>query len=146
MDRESQPIEQVSNQGKSENECIFCKIAKKELKAEIVYESKDYMAFLDIKPTNPGHAIVIPKKHYTNTLDTPDDVIGAMAGIAKLVAIHQIKHLKAEGFNIWINNFPAAGQVIFHVHMHVVPRFSGDGIRMSKIKEKNNMESLEEKT
>ncbi len=120
---------------KEQGDCIFCKIARKDVKSEILYENENYLAFLDINPSNPGHTLVIPKKHYVNALDTPDDVISGMINVAKRVALNQIKHLKAEGFNIWINNFPAAGQVIFHVHLHVVPRFQGDGLRITRVKE-----------
>lgn len=146
----------VASKEDAEKNCIFCKIARKEIQSEIVYENDRYVAFLDINPSNPGHTLIIPKKHYTNTLDTPDDIFAGMVGVAKLVAVHQIKHLKAEGFNLWVNNFPAAGQVIFHTHMHVVPRFPGDGLRITRMKEAPSEEektkalrkasSLEEKT
>lgn len=116
--------------------CIFCKIARKESKAEIIYENDKYVAFLDINPTNPGETLVIPKKHSVNMLDTPDAALGEMMGVCKLVAVNLIKQLKAEGFNIWINNFPAAGQMIFHLHAHVVPRFPDDGVRIVRLDEK----------
>ncbi len=124
----------------NEQDCVFCKIARKEIKSEVVYENSDYLAFLDIHPSNPGHTLVIPKKHYVNALDTPEEVFSGMMSVAKLVAVHQIKHLKAEGFNLWVNNFPAAGQVIFHVHMHIVPRFRGDGLRITRVKEEHTLE------
>lgn len=146
------PEEKKVAKDDAEKNCVFCKISRKELKSEIVYENEKYMAFLDINPSNPGHTIVIPKKHYINTLDTPDDILGGMISVGKLVAVNQIKHLKAEGFNFWFNNFPAAGQVIFHTHMHVVPRFPGDGLRITRVndaskdgKGKEN-KTLEEKT
>ncbi len=134
MAQQKQEVKEKSKE-EEQGDCIFCKISRKDVKSEILYENENYIAFLDINPSNPGHTLVIPKKHYVNALDTPDDVISGMINVAKRVALNQIKHLKAEGFNIWINNFPAAGQVIFHVHLHVVPRFPGDGLRITRVKD-----------
>ena len=108
-------------------EDIFEKIARKEIPSEGVYEDEDVYAFLDIKPNNLGHTLVIPKKRYRNIFDAPKEVLQKMIVVAQKIALAQKKALGAEGVNIVMNNEPAAGQIVFHIHMHVIPRFKGDG-------------------
>ena len=107
-------------------DCIFCKIAKKEIKSEIVYESENFIAFPDIRPRVQGHTIIIPKKHYASLIDMP-----ASLGSELLDAVKKIFEKKAkqgaEGFNIVMNNFPAAGQLVMHAHIHLLPRKAKDG-------------------
>jgi histidine triad (HIT) family protein len=111
-------------------DCIFCKIASKELPSEnIVYENGHSVAFLDIRPVNPGHTLVVPKEHHADLFETPEAVLTDMIAAAKKVAAAVKKALKADGVNLGMNNGTAAGQVIFHAHMHVIPRFTGDGLR-----------------
>ena len=107
-------------------DCIFCKIIKGELPATKLYEDDKALAFLDIYPVNIGHALVIPKEHFENILETPEDVIAHMMKIVKKVS-HGIEGLKCDGINITMNNKSAAGQVVFHSHIHVIPRYVGDG-------------------
>jgi histidine triad (HIT) family protein len=111
------------------NDCIFCKIARKEIKAEILEESQNFIAFLDAHPKAKGHTLIIPKKHFTNLMDLPSDLASEMMDMIKKVAEKRIKE-GAEGFNIVSNNFPAAGQVVMHTHIHLLPRKSGDGLHM----------------
>lgn len=109
-------------------DCIFCKIITQKIPAEIVYEDEYSIAFLDIKPVNPGHTLVLPKAHFRNLLDIPaDDLCKVMPAIQK-VAGAVIKAIKAEGVNVSTNNEPAAGQLVFHLHFHIIPRFSNDGL------------------
>ena len=108
-------------------EDIFEKIARKEIPSEGVYEDEDVYAFLDIKPNNLGHTLVIPKKRYKNIYDAPAEVLQKMIVAAQKIALAQKKTLGAEGVNIVMNNESAAGQIVFHIHMHVIPRFKGDG-------------------
>jgi histidine triad (HIT) family protein len=111
--------------------CIFCKIAKKEIPSEtIVYENDKIMAFLDINPTNPGHTLVIPKEHYPNLLETPDDVLKELITAVRKVAKAVKEGVNADGINISINTEKAAGQIIFHTHVHIIPRFKHDGLKM----------------
>ncbi len=108
-------------------DCIFCKIVAGEFPAERVFEDEKTLAFLDITPINPGHTLVIPKKHATDVFDIDEDEWGAVMHSARTVA-HMLEHsLGTHGVNVTANNRPAAGQAVFHSHVHVIPRFDGDG-------------------
>lgn len=108
-------------------DCIFCKIAKGEIPADIIYEDENCLAFLDITPINPGHVLLIPKKHYENLYDLPDEILTQLAPIIKKLAIAIKKGVQAEGINIGMNNERPAGQLVSHAHFHIMPRFSNDG-------------------
>lgn len=107
--------------------CIFCKIAAKELPAVIIYEDDKYLAFLDIHPVNPGHTLVIPREHYQDFLSTPDELACATYKVARKIAPAILAGVAATDFNLGVNNGPAAGQVIMHTHLHLIPRFYHDG-------------------
>ena len=107
-------------------DCIFCKIVKKEIPSKILYENEKNLAFLDIFPINEGHTIVIPKNHYQNIEDAPEGEIVELFKIVKNLAIMIHKKLKIDGYNILQNNFEAAGQVIKHLHVHIIPRNKTD--------------------
>ncbi len=111
-------------------DCIFCKIANKQIPAEIIYEDKKIMAFLDIAPVHPGHALVISKEHHQTMLETPDELARDMIAVAKKVALAVVNATNAQGINFGINNGEAAGQVIWHTHYHVIPRFTNDGLKL----------------
>lgn len=102
------------------NDCIFCKIVKKEIPCYLVYEDPKYLAFLDINPLNPGHVMVIPKKHVRWVWDVDD--FGKYFEVVKKIARGQEKALKPE----WIS-LAVVGLGVPHAHVHIVPRFSGDG-------------------
>lgn len=106
-------------------DCLFCKIIAEELPSTRVYEDENTLAFLDIKPVNPGHVLVIPKKHYVNIHDMPDEMVGKVAVVAKKIADAILK-IGAKGVNIGMNNGAPAGQVVFHAHVHVMPRYGDD--------------------
>ena len=110
-------------------DCLFCKIAKREIGTEKVWEDSDFFAFLDIKPVNPGHTLVIPKSHYRNIFDMPEDVLSKMALAVKKISIAVKDGVEAEGINIAMNNEPASGQIVFHAHFHIIPRYSSDGYK-----------------
>lgn len=110
--------------------CIFCKIIKGELPSSKVYEDSDVLAFLDIKPVNSGHTLVIPKKHFESIHDTPDEIVAKLSVAAKKVAGAIQKNLGAEGVNIGMNNGKAAGQIVFHAHIHVMPRYGKDSFKL----------------
>ncbi|MBI2508265.1 HIT family protein [Candidatus Woesearchaeota archaeon] len=123
-------------------DCIFCKIAKKEIPSDIVYEDKYTLGFLDIKPVSLGHTLVIPKTH-AETLDklnenTLGSLIAAVQKISK--AINKI----SEGYNVIQNNKEVAGQVVHHAHFHIVPRKSGDGIHWERPNPKFSEKQLRE--
>jgi histidine triad (HIT) family protein len=109
-------------------DCIFCKIAKGQIPSAKVYESNDVLAFLDISPANKGHCLVIPKRHFETLTDMPDIELAALSAAVKKVALSVYTSLKADGFNIFMNNKKAAGQIVPHAHFHIVPRFKDDGI------------------
>lgn len=111
--------------------CLFCKIVAGEIPAEKVYEDADTLAFLDIiKPVNPGHTLVIPKEHYENVFEAPEDVWSKVMLSVKKVSHAIQKGLSANDLNIIMNNGKHAGQVIFHAHIHIMPRHAGDGLEL----------------
>jgi histidine triad (HIT) family protein len=112
------------------NECVFCKIVSGEIKSKKVYDSDNFLAFLDINPRAEGHTVIVPKQHFKTMLDTPDSLGAEMMRAVKEVAVRLIRDKKYEGFNVIINNFPAAGQVVHHMHVHVLPRRDGDGLNV----------------
>lgn len=111
-------------------DCLFCKIANGEIPSNIVYEDNLTVAFLDINPVNPGHTLVIPKKHSRNIFDIePEDAEAVM--LATLKVANDIKSsLKADGMNLFQCNEPAAAQDVFHFHLHLIPRFDDDSISL----------------
>lgn len=109
-----------------ETDCLFCRITLKEIPAEIIFENKHTFAFLDIRPNNAGHTLVVPKIHYRNILDMPESVwLEVMKTVHMLAPV--IKNaVGAGGINLGMNNEPAAHQLVFHAHMHIIPRIEGD--------------------
>jgi len=105
---------------------IFEKIISREIPAEIIYEDDMVISFLDISPVNKGHALVVPKKKFVNIFDGDPNTLRHMIVIAQKIATSIRKGLGADGVNIVMNNEAAAGQKIFHAHMHIIPRFIGD--------------------
>ncbi len=102
-------------------ECVFCKIIRKESSAKIVYEDEKVIAFLSIRPVNPGHTLVVPKKHYEDIYGIPEKEVGYLFQIVKRVTHAVRDSTGAEGIRIVQNNGEAAGQIIFHLHVHVIP-------------------------
>lgn len=111
------------------SDCVFCKIVQGELPSAKVYEDNDILAFLDIKPINPGHVLVIPKKHFQDVAKTPADELAKMIVVAQKIGQVLIDGLGVEGFNIGANNGRAAGQLVLHTHFHVIPRVIDDGLK-----------------
>ena len=107
---------------------IFAKIIRHEIPADIVYEDDDTMAFLDINPVLPGHTLVIPKKASRNIFDINADSLTALIRTVQKIAGAVKEATNADGMNITMNNEPAGGQVIFHTHMHIIPRYLEDGL------------------
>lgn len=105
------------------NDCIFCAIIDGKLPSTKLYETDKVLAFLDIAPFNEGHTLIIPKYHAENILELPEDFGNEILKAQKIVASALMKTLNAKGFNCFQNNFAAAGQVVFHVHYHVLPRY-----------------------
>lgn len=101
--------------------CIFCKIIKGEVPSYKVYEDDFVYAFLDINPSSPGHTLVIPKKHSENIFDIDKDDLERVIMVSKKIS-QKMKDLGCDGINIYNNNGKDSGQIIFHFHMHIVPR------------------------
>ena len=110
-------------------DCIFCKIAGKEVPAEIVFESDSAVAFLDIRPINLGHTLVVPKQHFANILDAPEGAMEGMISAARQIAPALMNSVNADGISIEMSSNAAAGQVIMHAHLHIIPRFKDDGLQ-----------------
>jgi histidine triad (HIT) family protein len=111
-------------------DCLFCRIVAGSLPAVKVLETGKVLAFLDIAPVHYGHTLVIPKVHCQNLLDLPDDSWMEIGRVCRRVAQAVQTSLGAHGFNLGMNNFPAAGQEVFHAHLHVIPRYYDDGLRL----------------
>jgi len=110
-------------------ECIFCKIISGEIPSEKIYENDKIMAFLDISPINLGHTLVIPKAHFETIAEMPDNILAELMAKTKMLSTAITKATKADGFNIGINNGKAAGQLVPHSHLHIIPRFKEDGLK-----------------
>ena len=112
------------------DDCLFCKIGARDIPASIIFENETSVAFLDIRPVNPGHTLVIPKAHATNIFDIDSESWSAVAETARRAAIAITQALNADGVNFVMNNREYAGQAINHPHMHVIPRFKNDGLKL----------------
>jgi len=112
------------------NDCIFCKIIKGDITADKIFENEKVLAFLDINPVNLGHTLIIPKDHYDNLEQTPDEIACEMIKVAKKIGFTLKEAIGADGFNLQVNNGEAAGQVVKHIHLHIMPRFALDGLKL----------------
>ncbi len=110
------------------NPCIFCKIIRGEIPSHKIYEDENYFAFLDIHPISPGHTLVVPKRHSIDLLHAPiEDRRGLLDVVVKIVpAILKVVH--AHAFNVGINTGKDSGQIVFHTHVHIIPRKLKDGL------------------
>lgn len=106
--------------------CIFCKIIAKEIPAEVVFENDNWLAFLDIKPINLGHTLLIPKAHHQDLFDLPENLLAEAGGLIQKLGQAVKNGTGADGFNLGMNNGPAAGQLVWHAHFHLMPRFTDD--------------------
>ncbi len=110
-----------------DDNCIFCKIAGGEIPTNAIYEDDDHKVILDMSPATRGHALILPKQHYKNIYEMPADKVGEAFKLAGRMAQTMTDKLKADGFNIVQNNNEIAGQTVFHFHIHLIPRYEGDG-------------------
>ncbi len=110
-----------------DQDCLFCKIVAGEIPSYKIFEDDDFMAITDIQPVNLGHALLIPKAHYKNLFDLPDRLLGGLGVHLQKLALAIKTATAADGINLGMNNETAAGQLIFHAHFHIIPRFTGDG-------------------
>ena len=108
-------------------DCLFCKIINREIPAEIVYEDEQVLAFLDIYPRSPGHTVVIPRVHATTIVDLPYVEINPLFSVVKRVTARIDAALTPQGFTIGLNHGSVSGQTVPHIHVHIIPRYDGDG-------------------
>lgn len=108
-------------------DCIFCRIVKGELPAARVFEDEHVLAFMDIGPVVKGHVLVTPKTHHDPLMDTPDEVLARLVAAVKRVARAQVASLQCKGVSVIQSNGEPAGQVVPHIHFHVIPRYPDDG-------------------
>ena len=111
---------------KPKTKCIFCSIIKDELGAIRVFENSDFIAFMDKYPINRGHALVLPKNHHESIFTMSDDEVGKLFSTVSFLSKGIMKALDAKGLNIGQNNGKAANQIVPHVHVHIIPRYSYD--------------------
>lgn len=111
-------------------DCIFCKISQGEIKIERIYENDNFFSVPDANPIVPGHTLVISKKHFENVLDLPASLGNELIDVVKKTSEILIKKYNCEGINVINNNFEAAGQVVKHVHFHIIPRKKNDGLKL----------------
>ena len=109
-----------------EEGCIFCKIANGEIPSATLYEDEDFRVILDLGPAAKGHALILPKEHYPNLYELPDELAEKAVLLAKKMITKMKKALNCDGFNVVQNNGAPAGQTVFHFHMHLIPRYEGD--------------------
>ena len=111
-------------------ECIFCAIVEGKIPAAKVYENEQVFAFMDIAPANPGHLLIIPKQHYRNIFDMPAEVGTKIMEAAVPLATAIRKALNPDGLNLFQSNEAAGFQTVFHFHLHLIPRWEGDPLRL----------------
>jgi len=117
-------------------DCIFCRILRKEIPSAKIFENDKFYSFLDVSPVNFGHAIIIPKEHTETMITAKSTTLREIMPVAKKIACAIMKHQKADGFNLCINNCKAAGQLVPHLHIHIIPRFEADSVTIDKQKTK----------
>ena len=110
-----------------DDNCIFCKLANKDIPTNIIYEDDRFTVILDASPATKGHALILPKNHAANIYELPDEDASAVFVLAKKLATKMTEILHCDGFNIVQNNGEVVGQTVFHFHMHLIPRYLNDG-------------------
>ena len=124
--------------------CIFCKIANGEIPSSTIYEDKDFRVFLDLNPATRGHALLVPKEHFDTLFDLEDELCQKAMVLAKKLAGHMKEALGCDGFNLMQNNGEAAGQTVYHFHLHLIPRYEKDTAGLTWNPGKASLDELEE--
>lgn len=127
-----------------QDQCIFCKIIAGEIPSYTLYEDEKYKVILDVSPATRGHALILPKNHYANLYELPEEDAAEVIKLAKRMMIHMTDKLKCDGFNIVQNNGETAGQTIYHFHMHLIPRYENDGEILKYVAGEPDKEELEQ--
>jgi histidine triad (HIT) family protein len=111
------------------DDCIFCKIIRKEIPANIIHETDDVIAFVDLHPNNFGHSLVMPKKHVRNVYELTPEIWSYLGPEITKISEAVKRAVDADGINVHMNNDSASGQIIFHQHTHIIPRYENDGLK-----------------
>lgn len=127
-----------------DDNCIFCKIAAGEIPSRTLYEDEQFRVILDLAPATRGHALILPKNHYGNIYELPEEAAGDVMKLARRMAGLMTDKLHCDGFNLLQNNGEAAGQTVFHFHMHLIPRYKDDGQIISGKPGNASQEELDE--
>lgn len=126
-----------------QEQCIFCKIIAGEIPSHTLYEDEDYKIILDVGPATKGHALIMPKSHYADFYELPEEAAADVIKLAKKMMIRMTDKLKCDGFNLVQNNGEVAGQTVNHFHMHLIPRYKNDGEILKYIAGEPDREELE---
>jgi histidine triad (HIT) family protein len=110
------------------SECVFCRIISGDIPSTRIYEDDEIVAFMDINPANPGHALVVPKRHFRNLFDIDEEMAAKVMRVATKIAKAVKKAINPDGVNLFQASEKAAFQTVFHFHMHVIPRWEEDGL------------------
>lgn len=113
------------------NDCVFCRILRNEIPSARVYEDDDFVAFLDIRPINPGHVLIVPRVHAERLTDLPEAVLARELPVAARIARALVEATGIPDFNLFNTNGAPSGQEVFHHHLHVIPRREGDGLHLA---------------
>lgn len=112
------------------DDCIFCKLANGEIPTNTLYEDDDVRVIFDMSPASKGHVLILPKEHYDDLFEMPQDMAGKVFAVAAKLAPAIKEATGCEGMNILQNNGSIAGQTVFHFHMHIIPRYSNDTVNI----------------
>lgn len=124
-------------------DCIFCKIANGEIPSGTLYEDEKFRVILDLSPISKGHALILPKNHAESLYELSDETASEAIVLAKKMALRMREKLGCSGLNLVQNNGTAAGQTVMHFHLHIIPRYEGDGQKINWIPGESDSEELE---
>ncbi len=127
-----------------QDNCIFCKLAAGEIPSKTLYEDEQFRVILDLGPATKGHALIIPKEHYANLYELPENLAADAMKLAKKMMLLMTEKLKCDGFNLMQNNGEVAGQTVFHFHLHLIPRYANDAALFKYKAGEPSQEELEE--
>ena len=125
-------------------DCIFCKLANGVFPTNSIYEDDTFNVILDVGPATKGHALILPKEHYDNLYELPDETAGKAMILARKLGAEMVKRLNADGLNVVQNNGETAGQTVMHYHLHLIPRYKNDGQHILWQPSEPSKEELEE--
>lgn len=129
---------------KDHSDCIFCKIISGEIPSKTIFENKDFKIIMDVNPATKGHLLILPTEHVDDIYEIDAETAGKLFQLATVAARALKEALHCDGINILQNNGTVAGQTVFHFHMHVIPRYKGDGVKLTWEEQSFGKEEMEE--